>query len=48
VQVALKVWRYDAASGERRLQEYVIKAYGADAVREPASAPAPPREAVTA
>ena len=35
-------------TAQRMLQEYVVKAYGADAVREPASAPAPPREAVTA
>lgn len=35
-------------TAQRMLQEYVVKAYGTDAVREPAPAPAPPREAVTA
>jgi starch phosphorylase len=35
-------------TAQRMLQEYVVKAYGTDAVREHASAPAPPREAVTA
>jgi starch phosphorylase len=35
-------------TAQRMLQEYVVKAYGADAVREPASAPARLREAVTA
>jgi starch phosphorylase len=35
-------------TAQRMLQEYVIKAYGMDAVREPASAPARSCEAVTA
>ena len=35
-------------TAQRMLQEYVVKAYGMDAVREPASAPARSREAVTA
>ena len=35
-------------TAQRMLQEYVVKAYGTDAVREPAPAPVPPREAVTA
>ena len=35
-------------TAQRMLQEYVVKAYGMDAVREPASAPARSREAATA
>ena len=35
-------------TAQRMLQEYVVKAYGADAVREPALMTARPREAVTA
>jgi len=35
-------------TAQRMLQEYIVKGYGADAVREPASAPAPRHEAVTA
>lgn len=35
-------------TAQRMLQEYVVKAYGMDAVREPASGPARPREAVMA
>ncbi|MBI3050452.1 MAG: alpha-glucan family phosphorylase [Acidobacteria bacterium] len=35
-------------TAQRMLQEYVAKAYGAGAIRHPASAPEPPREVVTA
>jgi starch phosphorylase len=50
----IEVMRYAIAlngsffTAQRMLQEYVVKAYGTDAVREPASAPTPPPEAVTA
>ena len=50
----IEVMRYAIAlngsffTAQRMLQEYIVKAYGTEAVREPASAPAPPREAVIA
>jgi hypothetical protein len=35
-------------TAQRMLQEYVVKAYGTDAVRERAATAAHPREAMTA